>query len=181
MEWKTYSKTPVLWYTRKTTSNDETKQDTTYVYTKGGMPLVVSYIEYKEAMERAAKHAQTEALYARELYELKKQLNDVLKATEKAKENAAIVKKKVKFAPEIDDSHFSKKVYHRQRKQKLRMVLLALLPLRQKRRGEKAKHQKKRHGEKKKQHEKKKKQHGKKKKHGKRKKSMNVMLQKRKK
>ena len=109
MEWKTYSKTPVLWYTRKTTSNDETKQDTTYVYTKGGMPLVVSYIEYKEAMERAAKHAQTEALYARELYELKKQLNDVLKATEKAKENAAIVKKKVKFAPEIDDSHFSKK------------------------------------------------------------------------
>ena len=176
---ETYSKTPVLWYTRKTTSNDETKQDTTYVYTKGGMPLVVSYIEYKEAMERAAKHAQTEALYARELYELKKQLNDVLKA-EKAKENAAL-KKRLNLHLKLMIVILAKKFIITKESRKLRMVLLALLPLRQKRRGEKAKHQKKRHGEKKKQHEKKKKQHGKKKKHGKRKKSMNVMLQKRKK
>ena len=43
MEWKTYSETPVLWYTRKN-EGDEEKQDKTYVYTKGGLPLVVSYV-----------------------------------------------------------------------------------------------------------------------------------------
>ena len=111
MEWKAYSKTPVLWYTRKVTEGEGGQQDKTYVYTKDGMPLVVSYIEYKEAMERAAKHANNEARYARELYELKKKLNGVSKATEIAEQQAQKVGKTVKFAPTLttDDNNFEKK------------------------------------------------------------------------
>ena len=72
MEWKVYSETPVFWYTRKKKADEN--QDTTYIYTKDGLPLVVSYGDYKDAMEKAAKHAKKEALYAKELHELKKQL-----------------------------------------------------------------------------------------------------------
>ena len=77
MEWETYEKTPVLWYNRTVIEGEGGQQDKTDVYTKDGMPLVVSYTEYKEAMERAAK---VEARYARELYEAEQKLNDVLKA-----------------------------------------------------------------------------------------------------
>ena len=68
MEWKVYSETPVFWYTRKEADEN---QDTTYIYTKDGLPLVVSYGHYKNAMEKAANHAKKEALYAKELHELK--------------------------------------------------------------------------------------------------------------
>jgi tRNA (adenine37-N6)-methyltransferase len=77
MEWETYEKTPVLWYNRTVIEGEGGQQAKTDVYTKDGMPLVVSYTEYKEAMERAAK---VEARYARELYESEQKLNDVLKA-----------------------------------------------------------------------------------------------------
>ena len=100
LEWKVYSETPVFWYTRKEADEN---QDTTYIYTKDGLPLVVSYGHYKNAMEKAAKHAKKEALYAKELHELKKQLLHAKRiASESVKQASS--QEKVTFS----DQDFSK-------------------------------------------------------------------------
>ena len=101
MEWKVYSETPVFWYTRKEADEN---QDTTYIYTKDGLPLVVSYGHYKNAMEKAAKHAKKEALYAKELHELKKQLLHAKRIASESVKQASPLKKKVTFS----DQDFSK-------------------------------------------------------------------------